>query len=166
MELPDDLDVVVEVHVRALAADHVDLREAGQLALAERVLDELLGGVRVRTLLLLRDGKRAELALHAADVRLVEVEVLDEVDLVAAASLLAREVGQLAEPEDVVRLHQREPVLEVQPLARLDLLADRVERRGAVEDGHYEVLSTTASVIASSSSRAATPSRHALARSA
>ena len=29
--------------MRALAVDHVDLREAGQLALAERILDELLG---------------------------------------------------------------------------------------------------------------------------
>ena len=160
VQLPDDLDVVVEVDVRALAADHVDLGEAGQLALAERVLDELLRGVRVRALLLLRDGEGAELALHAADVRLVQIQVLDEVDLVAAAALPAREVGQLAEPEDVVGLHQREPVLEVEPLARLDLLADRLERRGAVEDGHYAVLSTTASVIASSSSRAATPSRH------
>ncbi len=101
----DDLDVVVEVDVRALAADHVDLREAGQLALAKRVLDELLRGVRVRALLLLGDGEGAELALHAADIRLVQVQVLDEVDLVASAALPAREVGQLAEPEDVVGLH-------------------------------------------------------------
>ena len=38
----DDVDVVVEVDVRALAADHVDLGEAGELVLAHGVLDELL----------------------------------------------------------------------------------------------------------------------------
>ena len=78
----DRLDVEVEVDVRVLAVDHVDLGEPGQLALAHRVLDELLGGDRVGVLLLLRRREGAELALHAADVRLVQVEVLDEVDLV------------------------------------------------------------------------------------
>ena len=77
--------------------------------------------VGVRALLLLRDRERAELALHAADVRLVQIEVLDEVDLVGAAALPAREVGELAEREQVVGLHQREAVLEVEPLARFDL---------------------------------------------
>ena len=125
VELRDDLDVVVEVDVRALAADHVDLGEAAELALAKRVLDELLGRVRVGAFLLLRDCEGAELALHAADVRLVEVEVLDEVDLVVPAALTAREIRQLAEREDVVRLHQQEAVLEVEPLAGDDLLADR-----------------------------------------
>ena len=129
VELRDDLDVVVEVDVRALAADHVDLGEAAELALAKRVLDELLGRVRVGAFLLLRDRERAELALHAADVRLVEVQVLDEVDLVVPAALTAREIGQLAEREDVVRLHQQEAVLEVEPLAGDDLLADALERR-------------------------------------
>jgi hypothetical protein len=41
--LRDDVDVVVEVDVRVLAADHVDLGEAGELVLRDRVLDELLG---------------------------------------------------------------------------------------------------------------------------
>src|SRR5262245_40547443 len=166
VQLPHDLDVVVEVHVRALAADHVDLGEAGQLALAKRVRDELLGRVRVRALLLLGDGEGAELALHAADVRLVEVQVLDEVDVVRAAAPAACEVGQLPEAQDVVRLHQLEPVLEVEPLAGDDLLTDSLERRRAVEDGHQAVLSTTASAIASSSSRASIPSRDDRARSA
>ena len=122
----------------------------------KRVLDELLGRVRVRAFLLLGDREGAELALHAADVRLVQIQVLDEVDLVVSAALAAREVRELAEREHVVGLHQREPVLEVEALARLHLLADRVERRGAVENGHHAVLSTTASAIASSSSRAST----------
>ena len=106
------------------------------VVLRDRVLDELVGGDRVRVLLLLRLRERAELALHAADVRLVQVEVLDEEDLVAAAAHAPREVGELAEREQVVGLHQREPVLEVEPLARLDLLADRRERVERVEDCH------------------------------
>jgi hypothetical protein len=75
-----------EVDVRALAVDHVDLRERARLALTENVLDELVGRQRVRVRLLLRRRERAELALHAADVRLVHVEVLHEEDLVRAAA--------------------------------------------------------------------------------
>jgi hypothetical protein len=166
VQLRDDLDVIVEVDVRALAADHVDLCEAGELTLAKRVLDELLGRVRVCAFLLLRDREGAELALHAADVRLVQIEVLDEVDLVVAATLPTREIGQLAEREDVVRLHEQETVLEIEALAGDDLLADALDCRGVVEDGHYAVLSTTASAIASNSSRASSPSRRASAVSA
>ena len=118
VELRDDLDVVAEVDVRALAPDHVDLREPGQLALAHRVLDELLRGVRVRARLLLGDGEGAELALHAADVRLVEVEVLDEEDAVVPAAPATREVGELADRQQVVRLEEREAVLRVEALAR------------------------------------------------
>src|SRR5262245_35495459 len=102
----------------------------------ERILDELLRAVRVRAVLLLRDCERAELALHPADVRLVQIQVLDEVDLVAAAQLPAREVGQFPERERVVRLHEQEPVLEVEALAGDDLLADAFERRRVVEDRH------------------------------
>ena len=86
----DRVAVEVEVDVRVLAVDHVDLGEPGDLALAEHVLDELLGRERVRVLLLARRRERAELALHAADVRLVDVEVLDEVDLVRSAARPAR----------------------------------------------------------------------------
>ena len=153
------VDVELEVDVRVLAVDHVDLGEAGQLALAHRVLDELLGGDRVGVLLLLRRGEGAELALHAADVRLVQVEVLDEVDLVRAAAQPARPVGELAEPEQVVGLEQREPVLEVEPLAGLDLLPDRLERGCAGEDGHQRFRFTTASASDSSSSRWSPPFR-------
>ena len=42
-----DVDVVVEADVRVLAADHVDLGEARELALRERVLDHLRRRVRV-----------------------------------------------------------------------------------------------------------------------
>ena len=98
LQRADRVDVEVEVDVRVLAVDHVDLGEAGQLVLADRVLDELRRRDRVGLLLLPRGGEGAELALHAADVRLVQVEVLDEVDLVGAAALAPRAVGELAEP--------------------------------------------------------------------
>src|SRR5204862_5933699 len=90
----------------------------------------------VRALLFLRDREGAELAFDAADVRLVQVQVLDEVDLVVSAPPAAREVGQLAEREHVVRLHELKAVLEIEPLAGDDLLADALERRGVVENGH------------------------------
>ena len=129
MERRGRVAVEVEVDVRALAVDHVDLGEARELALPENVLDELLGGDRVRVRLLLRRRERAELALHAADVRLVDVQVLDEEDLVRAAAQPPRRVRELAEREQVVRLEEREPVLETEPLPRLHLLADRLQRR-------------------------------------
>ena len=101
-----------------------------ELALRDRVGDELVGRERVGVLLLLRRRERAELALHAADVRLVQVEVLDEEDAVVAAADAAREVGQLADREQVVGLDQREAVLEVEALARLaPCRGSSVERR-------------------------------------
>ena len=96
--------------------------------------DELGGRRRVGVLLLLRRREGTELAFHPADVRLAEVEVLDERHLVRAAAKPAREIGQLADLEQVVRLEEREPVLEVEPLTRLELLADRIEGGGAVEE--------------------------------
>src|SRR5215204_6197166 len=150
-----DLDVVVEVDMRRLAADHVDLGEAGQLPLPQRVLDEFLAGVCVGARLLLRNGERAELALHPADVRLVQIEVLDEVGLVGAAAQPPRAICQLTEAEQIVGLEQRESVLEVEALARLELLADGIE--GVDSDRHQRVLSTAANVRASSSSRQSAP---------
>ena len=128
--------VVLEVDVRVLAVDRVDLREAVDRVLGDRVLDELLGGQREGVLLLARLREGAELALHPADIRLVQVHVLDEIDLVAAAALQAREVGELAEREQVVRLHQRDPVVEVEPLAGEHLLPDRGERVESVQNCH------------------------------
>ena len=101
------------------------------LALREDVLDELLGGERVRVRLLPRRREGAELALHAADVRLVHVQVLDEVDLVRPAAQPAREVGELTDREQVVRLQDRDAVLEAEALPGLDLLADRLQRAKA-----------------------------------
>ncbi len=114
--------------MRVLAVDHVDLGEPGDLALREDVRDELLRRERVRVLLLARRRERAELALHAADVRLVHVQVLDEVDLVRAAAHPAREIGERAELEEVVRLEDRDAVVEVEALSGLDLLPDRLQR--------------------------------------
>ena len=136
LQLRDDVDVVAEVDVRALAADHVDLGEARELVLANSVFDELLRAVRVRVGLLARDGERAELALHAAHVRLVQVEVLDEVDAVVAAAHAPREIREFAQRQDVVRLHQGNALVEVEPLAGLHLLADRRQRLGALQQGH------------------------------
>ena len=106
------------------------------LVLRDRVLDELVGGQREGVLLLARLREGAELALHAADVRLVQVDVLDEEDLVAAAALPAREVGEIAEREQVVGLHERDAVVEVEPLAGEHLLPDRGERVEGVQNGH------------------------------
>src|SRR5437763_952131 len=77
-ELRDAVDGVGEVAVRGLRADHVDLRVTAQLSLAQRVVHELVARVGVRARLLLRDRKGTELALHATNVRLVEIQVLDE----------------------------------------------------------------------------------------
>ena len=93
----DRSSVELEVDVRVLAVDHVDLREAADLALSEDVLDELLRGDRVRLSLLLRRREGAELALHATDVRLIQIQVLDEEDLVRPTANTARDVGERAE---------------------------------------------------------------------
>ena len=130
------VEIEVEVDVRVLAVDHVDLGERGQPVLLDRVADELLGRRRVGVLLLLGRRERAELAFHAADVRLAEVEVLDERHLVGAAAEPSREVGQLADLEQVVGFEDREAVLELEALAGLDLLANRAERGCAVEECH------------------------------
>ena len=165
LQLAQEPGVVLEVDVRVLAVDGVDLGEAEELVLRDRVLDELVGGQREGVLLLARLREGAELALHAADVRLVQVDVLDEEDLVAAAALPAREVGEIAEREQVVRLHERDAVVEVEPLAGEHLLPDRGERVEGVQNGHVAYLSrsTTACVRASSSSLCSSPSSRALA---
>ena len=106
----------------------MDLREPGDLTLAEHVLDELLASERVGVLLLPRRRERAELALHPADVRLVQIQVLDEEDLVGAAALPAREVGERTELEHVIGLEDRDAVVEVEALSGLDLLPDRLQR--------------------------------------
>jgi hypothetical protein len=106
----------------------VDLGEPRHLTLREDVLDELLSGDRVGVLLLAGRGERAELALHAADIRLIDVEVLHEEDLVGSAPRATREIGQRAELEEVVGLEDRDAVVEVESLAGLDLLPDRLQR--------------------------------------
>jgi hypothetical protein len=157
--------VEAEVDVRVLAVDHVDLGEPGDLALGQHVLDEFLRRERVRVLLLPRRRERAELALHAADVRLVDVEVLDEEDLVGAATNAPRKVGERTELEEIVGLEDRDAVVEVEALPGRDLLPDRLQRL-QLENGDQLLLSTTALVSASSSSRRGTPSRRDLASEA
>ena len=101
--------------------------------LADCVLNQLAAAVRVRVVLFLRDSEGTEFALHATDVRLIEIEVLDEVDTVVAAAETARQIGELAEREDVVALHERHAVVEVEPFAGFHLLADRGERVCSLE---------------------------------
>ena len=143
VELRDRVPVEVEGDVGVLAVHHVDLGEAGELPLREGVRDELVGGDRVGLLLLLGRRERAELALHAADVRLVQIHVLHEEDAVVPAPHAAGEVGELADGEQVVGLEEREPVVEVETFARLDLCPDP-GKRGVDRDRHQEALSTTA----------------------
>ena len=104
--------------------------------LADRILDELVRRERVGIGLLVRDGERAELALHTADVGLVQIQVLDEVDAVVAPAYTPCEVGQFAEGKDVVALHQRHAVLEVETLSRLHLVADGRKQVGAFQQSH------------------------------
>ena len=93
------------------------------------------------------------------------IEVLDEEDLVRSAAHAAREVGERAELEQVVGLEDRDAVVEVEALSGLDLLPDRLERL-LRENGDQLLLSTTARVSASSSSRRGAPSRQDLASEA
>ena len=114
--------------------------------------------------LLARFANAQNLHFTRQSVRLVHVDALDEVDLVAAAGGRPRKVGELAGRGQVVGLHQRDAVLEVEPRAGLDLLPDRCGRLQHVEDCHVRYLSrlTTACVKDSSSSRCNWPFRQAL----
>jgi len=114
----------------------VDLGEPRELVLADRVFDELVGRVRVGVGLLVRDREGAELALHATDVGLVQVQVLDEVDAIVAPAHTPREIGELAQCQDVVTLHERHPVVELEALPCLHLAADRSEQISAFQEGH------------------------------
>src|SRR6185437_9313150 len=95
--------------------------------------------------LLVRAREGAELALHAADVGVVEVEVVDEVDLVTAASQAPRLIGEVAQRQQVVALQQRAAV-EVESLARQDLLANGVDQR--TRENACQVISQWSRVVA------------------
>ncbi len=132
----DEIEVVVERQVRVLAADHVDLAELLRLVHLERVLHEVADVVQVGAVLLARARERAELALHAADVRVVQVQVVDEEDLVGASAQAASGVGEPPDGEDVVALEQRDAVVEVEPLAGEHLLLDCAECARTVDRCH------------------------------
>ena len=136
MQLRDRVAVEVEADVRVLAVHHVDLGEAGELVLRSRVSDKIVSRDRVRLLLLLGRGEGAELALHAADVRLVQVHVLDEEDIVRSTAQASCEIGKLPDLEQVVRFENREAVLEIEPFTGFDLLPDGRERRLSLEGCH------------------------------
>ena len=100
---------------------------------------------------------------HAADVRAADVEVLDESDVVSAAAQPPRQIGELTELQDVVRLEQRDAVVEIEALTGLELRPDRPQHRCPLERCHdvlpHAFRSTTAAASASSSSRRGDPSR-------
>jgi hypothetical protein len=158
-ELAQHVDVELEFDVRGLAVHAVDLREPQLIVLVNGIVDELLGGERVRALLIRRPREGAKLAFHPADVRLVHVDVLDEVDVVRATAKPTRTVGEVAEGEQVAGLEDRDAVLEVEPLSGLDLLANLRKRVWRGENGDQKLLSTMASAMASSSARLRAPSR-------
>ena len=141
----------------------------GQLALAQRVLDELVRRGRVRALLLLRDRERAELALHAADVRLVQVEVLDEEDLVGAAADApracrpARRAARRSSDSISVRPSSKSSRSLASTFSRI-----AVERRCCARRSprHQPSRSTTRWVRASREARSGSPSSAARARAA
>src|SRR5919112_4782163 len=83
----------------------------------------LLGGPLIAPLVALADPERAETAAIDADVRRIEPVFVREIRLVAV-QLLANVVGEAPDLDDVVRLEELEPVLEGEPLFRIDLLAD------------------------------------------
>ncbi len=108
----DDPLVVLERPVRMMAAHDVDL--------AHLVADHghhVLDGVLVGAGRALLAGEVAEGAGEHADVGGRDVAVDDEVDAVALAPGLDV-VGQAAEPEQVVRREQREPILAAQDARR------------------------------------------------
>jgi hypothetical protein len=74
-------------------------------------------------------------------------------------------VGERTELEEIVGLEDRDAVVEVEALPGRDLLPDRLQRL-QLENGDQLLLSTTALVSASSSSRRGTPSRRDLASEA
>src|SRR5205823_13863845 len=83
----------------------------------------LLDAHRVRVLLARLGLERAVGARGGADVRQVEVAVDVEEDLVAVEPR-ADGVGEVAEPGEVVRLVQRDPVVVRQPLTGQHLVLE------------------------------------------
>ena len=134
--------VVVVADVGVLAADHVDLAVALALVHLDGVGDQVGDVPRVGALLPARARERAELALHPAHVGVVQVQVVDEEDLVGAPAQPPGGVGQLAEREHVVALEERDPVVEIEPLAGDHLVADGCERVQMGGNGHEQAEST------------------------
>ena len=134
--------VVVVADVGVLAADHVDLAVALALVHLDGVGDQVGDVPRVGALLPARARERAELALHPAHVGVVQVQVVDEEDLVGAPAQPPGAVGQLAEREHVVALEERDPVVEIEPLAGDHLVADGCERVQMGGNGHEQAEST------------------------
>ena len=124
----DDVDVPVVLHLVVQPADDVHLGRAA----IDRFLpasQNLLVGHQIALGAAQVGAKRAEDAAIDADVRRIQMRV-DVVIGGVAVLPLADQVGQLA---DFVQRHlglvEQQAVVERQPLAGLDLAADRFERR-------------------------------------
>jgi len=137
LETAQHVEVVVERQVRMLAADDVDLADAGGERLA-RLGDDLVHGERERLGIALVVAEGAEAAAVTADVGVVDVPVGDEVD-VAADGARAGEVGERADGQQVVALEEGDGVRFAQPSPVGDLPPDSGEvgsyREGVDECG-------------------------------
>ena len=119
---------------RVEAADDVELRDPVVPA-GRGLADGLLDRHRVAAVDAGLAGPRAERAVDPAEVRRVEVPV-DVVVAGVAVPLLADEVRERADAEDVGRLEEGDAVLEREARPRGHLLRDREEGRARepVED--------------------------------
>ena len=121
----EHVHVIGERQVRVDAADDVDLADRLVQPLTDLGADLVqahLVGQRVT----LGTAEGAELAQVGADVRVVDVLVVDEVGAVAVLPL-ADDVGEVAEGEDVRVVVEATAVVQGQAFARPDLVEDVAE---------------------------------------
>ena len=102
-----------------------------------RPLDDLVAVHHVGPVFAQIGPERAEVARVDADVGRVDVRV-DVVIREVAVVPLAHQVGHRAQREQVVRRLERQAVLEAQPLAGLDFLANRSQ--GVCCSRHHELV--------------------------
>ena len=123
-----DVEVVAERQLVVQAADDVQLGGPAGAGLPG-ALDDLVAVHHVGPVFAQVGPERAEVAGVDADVGRVDVRIHVVVREVAVVSL-AHQVGHRAQGEQVVRRLERQAILEAQPLAGLDLIADRIQTVG------------------------------------
>ena len=96
-------------------------------------------GHRLRVVKALVRDRARERAGRATGIELTTefAEIAEDASIaVVAATHAPGEIGELAERKDVVTLHQRHAVLEVEALSDLHLVSDGREHGGAFQQGH------------------------------